>query len=375
MHKNSSNHPKYKICFLTTALIGGGAQRVMVNLANAFAKDGYNVHIVCFVTKNCTSLYKIHPDIKLHNVPREYERTNRIVYARIKLLEALIMEMKPDVMIPFLMPIAAYASYVAKKLGIKIIMSERNDPYITPLDPYWRVRRDKIFKDADACVFQTESALNYFKKFKLKRCFIIRNPIDLTSIRNDIVPINKRSMRVVCVAKFEPQKNLDFLLEIFAEFVKTHPNYILEIYGNDFHGHRLLLKQKAIAMGIEDKVFLNNVRSNILEIIYDARMSILPSKYEGMPNALIESVCIGIPSIASDCPAYGGRIIIENEKNGFLLEVNNKKAFLEKMCLIAEDDELANRISIEGRKSVSKFDIKNVYNSWRLVVEEIIRGR
>ena len=73
MNINKSNeHHKYKICFLTTALIGGGAQRVMVNVANEFAKDGYDVHIVCFVTKNYTPIYPVHPSIKLHNVPREY---------------------------------------------------------------------------------------------------------------------------------------------------------------------------------------------------------------------------------------------------------------------------------------------------------------
>ena len=374
MNINKSNeHPKYKICFLTTALIGGGAQRVMVNVANAFAKDGYDVHIVCFVTKNYTPIYPVHPNIKLHNVPREYGRTDRIVYARIKLLEALIREMRPDVMIPFLMPIAAYASYVAKKLGIKVVMSERNDPVLTPSDPYWRARRDKIFKDADACVFQTDAALSYFEKFNLKRYSVIRNPIDLSGVRIDVIPANERSKRVVCVAKYEPQKNLDFLLEVFADFVKIHPEYTLEVYGNDFHGHRLLLKQKAIAMGIEDKVFLYNAQQNILDIVYDARMSVLPSKYEGMPNALIESVCIGIPSIASDCPAYGGRTVVDNGKNGFLLEIDDKEAFLEKMCLIAEDDELAERISKEGRKTVDKFDMRDVYALWQSVVEEVMQ--
>ena len=102
-------------------------------------------------------------------------------------------------------------------------------------------------------------------------------------------------------------------------------------------------------------------------------MSVLPSKYEGMPNALIESVCIGIPSIASDCPAYGGRTVVENEKNGFLLEIDDKEAFLEKMCLIAEDDELADRISNEGRKTVSKFDMNDVYALWQSVVDEVMQ--
>ena len=125
-------------------------------------------------------------------------------------------------------------------------------------------------------------------------------------------------------------------------------------------------------MGIDDKVFLHNAKQNILDVIYDARISVLPSKYEGMPNALIESVCIGVPSIASDCPAYGGRIVIENEKNGFLIAVDDKQAFLEKMCMLADDDELANRISAEGRKTICKFAIEDIYRQWQAIVEKVM---
>ncbi len=371
MNQNKNN-PQNTICFVTSSLQGGGAQRVLVNIANCFAQDGWETHIICFVSQNLPSLYSVNNLVKIHHLPRGYTIKDKIVPECTKMLTRLIKEISPNILIPFLMPITAYAFSAAKKLGIKIIVSERNDPVRTPTDPYWRKQRDYIFAHADGCVFQTQRASEYFNKSSSSIHAIIMNPIDLSNARNDIVKATERSHRIVCVGKYEPQKNLDFLLDVFNEFLQTHPDYSLEIYGNDYHRRRLLLKQKAIALGIENKVHLNDARPDIFDVIYDARMCVLPSKYEGMPNALIESVSLGIPSIASDCPAYGGRQIVSHGENGFLLPVDDKKEFLCKMTLLADNDELADKFTLEGRKIKNKFDIGQIYSLWKNLVCDVL---
>ena len=109
-----------------------------------------------------------------------------------------------------------------------------------------------------------------------------------------------------------------------------------------------------------------------MNVIYDTKMFVLPSKYEGMPNALIESVSIGVPSIASDCPAYGGRSIIQSGRNGFLVKVDDKQDFVNKMRLLADNDKLADNFSAEGRKTREKFDVDNIYKQWLSFVNEIV---
>ena len=345
---------------------------MLVNLANCFARDGYATHIVSFVDKITPPLYDIDPNVVIHHFLREYNPNDRLRNDRIRALTDIVKEIAPDVMIPFLMPVTAYAFRVARKLGIKIIVSERNDPTVSPTDEYWRKERDYVFAHADGCVFQTSDALNYFAKRKLSKYAIIRNPIDLTGVRNDIVQAKDRSRRVVCVAKYEPQKNLNFLLEVFAEFAKTHADYRLEVYGNDYHDRRPALQQRAEELGVADKVSLHSAQPNVMNVIYDARMFVLPSKYEGMPNALIESVSIGVPSIASDCPAYGARTIVKSGQNGWLLNVDDKEAFVDKMRQLADDDALADTFSAEGRKVRDKFDVNEVYATWRSFILEVI---
>lgn len=368
------DHQRKTLCFVTSSLQGGGAQRVLVNIANRFARDGWRTHLICFVAKNNPPIYSVDSSIQLHYLPRGYTIKDRILPPCVKMLQALVAEISPDVLIPFLMPATAYTFIVARNLKIKIIVSERNDPMRTPTDPYWRKQRDYIITHADGCVFQTQSACDYFKGNMLSKYAIIRNPVDLSVARSDIVKAKERTKRIVCIGKYEPQKNLEFLLEVFAEFLKTHPNYTLEVYGNDYHHRRLPLQQKAIALGIDDKVYLNDARSDIFDVIYDARMCVLPSKYEGMPNALIESVSLGVPSIASDCPTYGGRQVITSGENGYLVPVDDKNAFVDKMCCIADQDLLADHFTEEGRKVSKKFDIDEVYALWRRFVLDVLNA-
>ncbi len=361
------------VCFVTSTLQGGGAQRVLVNIANRFAQDGWQTHLICFVSQNIPALFSVDPAIHLHHLPRGYTIKDKLMPRCTAMLRALLQEISPDVVIPFLMPTTAYTFRAAKKLGIKIIVSERNDPVRTPVDPYWRRLRDHIFKHADGCVFQTENAFSYFGD-TVKRHAIIRNPINLAGTRTDRITAAERENRVVCVGKYEPQKNLDFLLEVFNEFSKTHPQYILEVYGNDYHRRRLPLQQRAAALGIADKVYLHEARPDIFDVIYNARMCVLPSKYEGMPNALIESVSLGVPSIASDCPAYGGREIVRNGENGFLLPVNDHTAFVNAMCRLADDDALADTFTQEGKKTAELFSIDRIYPQWKALVLDILKA-
>lgn len=371
----ANNYPQGRtLCFVTSSLQGGGAQRVLVNIANRFARDGWKIHLICFVAKNNPPIYSVDCGIQLHYLPRGYTIKDRILPKCVKMLQALVAEIAPDLLIPFLMPATAYTFAVARNLGIRIIVSERNDPTRTPADPYWRKQRDHIMTHADGCVFQTQSALEYFGTEALSKYAIIRNPVDLSGARNDVVKACDRTRRVVCVGKYEPQKNLDFLLDVFAEFLKTHPYYTLEVYGNDYHHRRLALQQKAIALGIDDKVYLNEARPDIFDVIYDARMCVLPSKYEGMPNALIESVSLGVPSIASDCPAYGGRQVITSGENGYLVPVDDKEDFVHKMRCLANQDALADRFTEEGRKVREKFDIDEVYALWKQFVLDVLKA-
>ena len=260
------------------------------------------------------------------------------------------------------MPITAYTYLAAKEYGVKVIVSERNDPNKKE-DIYWTNLRKDIFYNADGKVYQTEDAKRYYDIKPGTKSKIIVNPLCIAN-NYPFIPNSDREKRIICLSKYEPQKNLPLLIDCFEEFAKHHSDYRLEIYGNDFHGLKSSIYEMILARGLDGKVLLFDAKQNIHDIVWNSRISILTSDYEGMPNALLETIALGIPSIATDCPCGGVRYIIKHEKNGLLAEVGNKQDIVNKMRRIAESPEFADSLARNGLELRNQFDIDLIGKEW-----------
>jgi glycosyltransferase involved in cell wall biosynthesis len=139
-----------------------------------------------------------------------------------------------------------------------------------------------------------------------KKFYLIRNGIDLSLYYYNIEKRNmlrsklgiNSAFAIFQVGRFSPEKNHAFTLVVFARFVKIRPNSILLLAGSG-----LLLedcKERANELGITDKVMFLGVRHDIPELFQAVDILILPSKYEGMPNAVIEAQATGLPCLVSD---------------------------------------------------------------------------
>ena len=93
-------------------------------------------------------------------------------------------------------------------------------------------------------------------------------------------------------------------------------------------------------------------------------MYVLSSSNEGMPNSLMEAMALGIPSISTDCPIWGPREIIDDYKNGILVEVDNVDELVEAMELLHNDKELAKTISLNATKIKDKLSLEKIGQKW-----------
>ena len=98
----------------------------------------------------------------------------------------------------------------------------------------------------------------------------------------------------------------------------------------------------------------------------------MSSDYEGMPNALLEALAIGVPSISTDCPCGGPRMLIEDGKNGFLIPLNDRDALAEKLDLLLSDPHKAKEIGNSARTSSTRYSTKTVFEQWKMYIEGII---
>lgn len=132
------------------------------------------------------------------------------------------------------------------------------------------------------------------------------------------------------------------------------------------------LEKQIAALSLENKVLLPGRTDHIIEAIQDASLFVLPSNYEGMPNALAEAMALGLPCIATDCPAGGSRFLISHGVNGIVIPVGDLDALVEAMCDVIKNPEYANTLSANAIKVADILTATEIYSSWERYIREVV---
>lgn len=361
-----------KIAFHLNCLEQGGAERVVTNLANQFAREGYEVMIA-------TEWYgdnEFQIDSKVRRVHvglREGdEKRHRLVQfmRRVKYLRDFLKEEKPDILIPFARKALYRGLMAAYFIKIPVLISIRTDPA-----GHYEERSDKIqipllFPRADGCVFQTQGAKEFFAPRLQNNSRIILNPINPKYI--GVPEPESRSKTVVQSGRLVDFKNQPMLIRAFIEVHKKHPDYDLKIYGGDsFDGTKEILEQIIEENQAGEYVHLMGASDNLEQEMADAALFAFTSDWEGLPNALMEAMALGLPIVATDCPCGGPRTIMTHEKDGLLIPIKDQKALEEGMNRLIEDRELAERLGREARRIADIANGNAVYEQWRDYIEAL----
>lgn len=347
-----------KIIFVIPSMAGGGAERVISVLANEFVKRGNEVSIVMFAGNAC--VYSMEEKVKLVQTGEKTGKSFAKRISRIRKMRKYFKENQDAVIIAF-GPDAAFFTFLAGLwLKMHMVMSERNNP-----EAYSRKKlRNFLYGQAEAVVFQTQEAMDYFPAKIRKKGIIVENPL------SDKLPdaySGEREKTVAAVGRLEKQKNHEMLLRAFAIFGKKHPEYTLHLYGKGELFERL--KTVAGELGIEKRVFFEGFRKDVLLQIRNAGMYVLSSDFEGISNALLEAMAVGLPVISTDCPCGGSKLCIQNGVNGLLTPVGDEKAFARAMETIADSEETAGRLSKNAVKVREKYSAGAIVGKWLSVLE------
>lgn len=344
----------------------GGAERQIIMLSNELAQRGHNVHLV--VLNEYKSPYPVSGDVIIHDLTNvEYGKFR--IFQRFKAFQKVLSKIQPDVTINYNLQSAYFSLLIKKNWTGKVLYSERGDPYDIEYSGLLGIVRNITYKNMDALVFQSEGARDFFKIGPKQKAIVIHNSV---SVPQDKYPIaKKRDNRIVTVGRLHPQKNPHLLLNAFAKIASGYPMVTLEFYGDgELHDE---LQKKINTLGLADRIRLNASRKDIFDCIRNARLFVLPSDYEGMPNALMEAMSLGLPCISADCRPGGARTLIEDGKNGFIVPVKDIDAMADKIAYLLDNPDAAEKIALEARHLGETHTNKVVFDEWNKFLEMVIQ--
>lgn len=340
--------------FFIGTLCNGGAERVVSILSSQMAKQGMDVEILTYYDRPIS--YDIDSGVKISAVETLSGKKGKL--GNLFWLRTYFKE-HAQVIISFLAPFNIMA--IAANWGTKlpILVADRNDPMKVPSNPVLRKVRDFLYRFATGVVVQTEKNKAYFPQKVQKKSRVIYNPVDLKEYAGIALKMEKEK-KIVTAGRLMPQKNQKMLIEAFANVLKTHPDYELVIYGEG--PSRGELENCIRELGIEGSVSMPGNVTDLYERIKSAEIFVLSSDYEGMPNALIEAMCLGLPCISTK--VSGATDLITDHENGLLTELNNQTALEKAMRELIENKELSKKLAENAVKLNDDLEVSKIMQQW-----------
>jgi glycosyltransferase involved in cell wall biosynthesis len=280
-----------------------------------------------------------------------------------KIIKTLFKE-KPDYAFCSLMPIN-WRLCVASIFFPRIKVIIRANDYLHTQSKVQKLRLFLAYKFATKFVVQTDEMRNeHIKLLSInpQRVVTLANPINTSSISKKTTgaesPFNDAEINYVFVGRIDPIKGIDVLIRSFASVQKVQHNAILYIIGQTggiFQEYYHILKQLAYDLGMTEHIKFIGYTDNPYVYMKYASCFVLPSKNEGLPNVVLESLYLGTAvAVTASVPVI--RRIVDNGSNGFVVEVDDVNALADAMINASG----LGRVK-SGYKSATKEDFQKLF--------------
>lgn len=349
-----------KIMMAITGMQSGGAERVMATLCNELSKR----HEVCLlIMKTAQSDYSISDRVEV--VAGSIENQNLLKCVQFTKRE--ITRRNPDVILSFMTKTNIILLLAAMQTGMsrRVVLAERANPYNAK--SIFRIMRRFLYPHAGGAVFQTVQAQKYYDGIIKSDSIVLKNPLNPDFDDEAYEGIRRKA--IVTMGRLSVEKNQKLLVEAFSKIALKYTEYIVEIYGDGPLKEEL--QRQIDSSGLNKRVLLMGRKDRVRDYVKDASIFVLPSNSEGMPNALLEAMALGIPSIATDCPIGGSAFIIRDHENGLLLPMNDADALAQALAELIQNRVLAEKLGRNGRKVTEDFAAEKVSAEWEAYLKEV----
>ena len=354
-----------RITFLLASLGSGGAERVVSLLANKMAEYGHQVEIVCLKFNDI--YYQISPKVKV-TFAMQHTKSR---FKELFWLRKYIKKQKPNVVIPFTEGVYCFTIMSLLGTGIPIIASERLDP--TAMSTTRKLLKTLLLPYADWFVVQTQSIKEYFPQSIQKKTSIIYNPVNDDVFGLPLLSLKgrkggERLNRIISVGRLFPQKNQEMMIRAFARIAEEFPDWQLVIYGEG--PMRSSLELIVDSLQLRGRVSLPGRTEHVIEELRRSKIFCMSSDYEGMSNAMIEAICVGLPIVTTD--VSGVRELVKDGVNGFVVPCGDVVKLSTSFLELMNNGQLIKDFSKYSYAKRELFKIDSIVEQWEKLIQQII---
>ena len=287
---------------------------------------------------------------------------------KVRGLRQLLRKARPRVVIGFLGPTNVTAILAARPLGLPVVVSERNDPALQELPAPWQHLRKRTYRWATLVAANSRGALDTMQAFvPSSKLTYVPNPVVMREAAPGAAP---RDPTILGVGRLVPQKGFDILLRAFADLARDLAGWRLQILGDG--PLRQELARLAETLGIRERVVFHGHVGEPFSHYARAAMFVLPSRFEGMPNALLEAMAAGLPPIVSDA-SPGPLEEVTDGENGLVVPAGDVAALAGAMTRLAGDAELRHTMGQASRTRAAEHGLEKTLAVWEAVMARACR--
>lgn len=351
---------KRVVCVIPT-IVGGGAEKVLVNLINFLDQRKYDLFLVIFEKKGA-DLSVVADGVVVHDLGKKSRYDLPGIFFR---LVVLFYKIKPDIVLSF-MSFPNIMSIFARgmvKHRIKLIATEHS--YLSTSlkkDTYAQIKAylyKHFYHFADICIVPSRGVKeDLIKEFNLSpsQVVVIPNPVNLAQIdeiKNESVGMGKY---ILSVGRLSPEKGYPDLLKAYSLIYRdVEENLVILGTGKMEASLKLLARE----LGVAERVLFLGYQANPYKFMKDASVFVLSSLWESFSLVILEAMACGVPVISTDCPS-GPREIITHGVNGILIRPADQEGLAKAMIDLLRDTELRKKFAGAGRKRAQDFNIDRI---------------
>lgn len=356
-----------RVTLVIASLDAGGAERVLVGIANWLAVKGWEVTVVTMGRGE--SFYPL--DARVSVWPLSLSRDSRSIlktlwyaFKRLIYLRRALKQSNPDAAICFIEKINLYFLIASVGLRFKKIVSERSDPRLYRNSTWWVLMRRFIYLLADEIIVQSESVKNWFQALGFPGVNVIPNALDaqrLEMMRSAQALTREANVsgHIVCVGRLHLDKGHARLIEACSSVFNQFPDWRLDIVGTGDQEPEL--REQVKEAGLVEFVTFHGLQADPFPFMKRAAVVVLASHVEGFPNVFIEGMALGKACVTFDSIPPG---LLEDEKNGLVVSDGDIQGLSSAIIRVITDAKLRSRLAAHALDVRQKYDEDKVMRQW-----------